>query len=166
MELHHRKIDFISDREYVLERHCKINYECDCPWKRKMPYDEYRTEWFGMRSQTEGFFSSLVDSATDERTIAEIFVNTHGEIVGYLWVTFTEYTESGFCFADVQDIYIEDNFRALGIATKLMAYAETKARENGAKVIRSGTGCENNKSISLHEKLGYYQYRYEFEKIL
>jgi len=45
-----------------------------------------------------------------------------------------------------------------------MKYAEVK--ENGAKVIRSGTGCENNKSFNLHHKFGYYQYRYELEKLL
>ena len=33
MKLVHRKIDFACDRDYVLECHCKINYECDCPWK-------------------------------------------------------------------------------------------------------------------------------------
>jgi len=166
MELHHKKIDFISDREYVLERHCRVNYECDCPWKRKMSYDDYRAEWFGLKSQTDGFFGALIESAADDRTIAEIICNENGDIVGYLWVPFIEDTESGFSFADVQDIYIEDNFRALGIATRLMTYAENKARENKANVIRSGTGCENNKSIILHEKLGYYQYRYEYEKVL
>ena len=47
-----------------------------------------------------------------------------------------------------------------------MEYAENNARKNDAKVIRSGTGRDNLKSIGLHEKLGYYQYRYEFEKLL
>lgn len=166
MELHHRKIDFVNDREYILERHCRINYECECPWKRKMSYDEYRAEWFGLKNQTEAFYGALTDSTADKRTIAEIIFNEQGEIVGYLWVPFSEDTESGFCFADVQDIYVEDGFRALGIATNLMNYAESNARKNGATVIRSGTGCENKNSFALHEKLGYYQYRYEFEKML
>jgi len=47
-----------------------------------------------------------------------------------------------------------------------MDYAEQSARRNGAKVIRSGTGCENTKSQGLHQKLGYYLYRYEYEKLL
>ena len=54
----------------------------------------------------------------------------------------------------------------MGIAQYLMGYAEDKARRSGAKVIRSGTGCENFMSVGLHEKMGYYQYRYEFEKVL
>jgi len=47
-----------------------------------------------------------------------------------------------------------------------MEYAEKLARNHGAKVIRSGTGCENIPSQKLHQKLGYYQYRMEYEKVL
>ena len=50
--------------------------------------------------------------------------------------------------------------------THQSTYIQKLSRFNTAKVIRSGTGCENAKSIRLHEKLGYYQYRYEFEKVL
>ena len=163
MNLKHRKINFDLDKDYILERHCRINYECDCPWKRKMPYHKYRDEWFALQSQVNGFSEALLESMKDNRTIAEIIENNQNEAVAYLWVPFNADDESGFCFADIQDIYIEDEFRTLGIASLLMEYAETKAKENGAKVIRSGTGCENIKSIGLHEKLGYYQYRYEFE---
>ena len=34
MNFKHRKIDFSIDKEYILERHCRVNYECDCYWKR------------------------------------------------------------------------------------------------------------------------------------
>ena len=166
MKLNHRKINFDKDKDYILERHCRINYECDCPWKRKISYSEYRNEWFSLQSQINGFSEALIESMKDDRTIAEIIENDEKKIVAYIWVPFYADEESGFCFADIQDIYIEDDFRGSGIATVLMEYAEIKAKENGAKVIRSGTGCENIKSIGLHEKLGYYQYRYEFEKVL
>jgi Sortase and related acyltransferases len=102
----------------------------------------------------------------DSRTITEIIETDNNQTVAYLWVPFFADNESGFCFADVQDIYVEDDFRRAGVAAELMKYAEAKAKENGAKVIRSGTGSENHKSISLHEKMGYYQYRYDFEKLL
>ena len=166
MNLIHRKINFESDRDYVLERHCRVNYECDCPWKREMAYQAYRAEWFGLQGQINEFSDALLDSMKDSRTIAEVIENDDGEKVAYLWVPFFADEESGFSFADVQDIYVEEKFRAMGIASRLLEYAEAKARENGAKVIRSGTGCDNIKSVKLHEKQGYYQYRYEFEKLL
>ena len=74
--------------------------------------------------------------------------------------------ESGFSFADIQDIYVDEKYREKGIATELIKYAKEAAKRNGADVIRSGTGCENSASIKLHEKLGFYTYRYEFEKKL
>lgn len=166
MKLIYRSIDCDKDREYVLDRHCRINYECETPWARKLSYERYRDDWFSLKNQVNGFYNYLIQSANDVRTIAEIIENEDGNTVGFLWVTFHVDDESGFRFAEIRDIYIEESFRNKGIATKLMLYAENKAKQNGAKVIRSGTGCENIGSINMHKKLGYYQYRYEFEKNL
>ena len=110
MKLIHRNIDFEKDRDYILERHCRINYACESPWKREMSYPDYRSEWFSLTSQ-----------------------------------------ESGFRFAEIQEIYVEEEYRRHGVATQLYEYAEAKARRNDAKVIRSGTGLCNKVSIQLHE---------------
>lgn len=166
MQMIHRTIDFARDMDYVLECHCEINYACDCPWARKTPYQQYRKEWFAMKNQIRGFCEYLKETASDHRTIAEIIEDENGRRIGYLWVPFHADEESGFCFAEIQDIYIEETFRQQGIAGTLIEYAQSKAKAYGAKVMRSGTGCENVPSIRLHEKLGFYQYRYEFEKEL
>ena len=165
MDIRHRKIMLPEDKEYVLERHCRVNYECDTPWKRKMTYDAYRQEWFGMAEQRSEFLDALTDSRKDSRTIADIFYEQN-DIIGYLWVPFHASETGDFAFADIQDIYVEPPYRNKGIASYLFAYAEENARKNGATVIRSGTGCENTPSFQLHAKLGYYQYRFEFEKLL
>lgn len=164
--LTHRRIVLPDDRDYVLERHCRINYECDCEWARRVPYEEYRQSWFSMAGQTEGFLSALAVSMQDSRTIAEILLDESGQPVGYLWVPFTEDADSGFRFAEVQDIYVEVHLRRQGIASGLYRYAEDAARKNGAKVLRAGTGCGNLRSMRLHEKLGYSPYRVEYEKLL
>lgn len=158
----HHKIDLDTSRDYILERHCRINYVCDTPWARKLSYEEYRANWF---ADTEGYLSAMIESMKDERTIAEIIKAESGETVGYLWVPFHG-EEASFIWADVQDIYVEEAYRRSGAAIYLMHYAEQAAKKNGAKVIRSGTGCENVASQGLHEKMGYYQYRMEYEKVL
>lgn len=165
MNFQHIKIDLDADRNYILERHCRVNYECDTPWARKIPYNEYRANWFANTGQQNGFLSSLRDSMADERTIAEIIKTESGENVAYLWVPFHGEDEH-FIWADVSDIYIEEPYQGKCVASYLMDYAEQSAKQNGAKVIRSGTGCENVKSQGLHKKLGYYQYRFEYEKVL
>ena len=162
----HVRIDIEADRDYILECHCKINYECDTPWARKLSYDQYRANWFSNIGQQEEFLSLLRESMADMRTIAEIIKTDSGERTGYLWVEFHAGAASFMCYADVQDIYVEKEHRRSGIASYLMDYAEKAAKRNGAKVIRSGTGCENVISQELHRKMGYYQYRMEYEKIL
>ncbi|MCL2773068.1 MAG: GNAT family N-acetyltransferase [Oscillospiraceae bacterium] len=163
--LRHIRIDPEKDKDYIRECHCRVNYECDTPYARKTPYEEYRANWCANAGQQEGFLSPLIESMKDERTIAEIIKTESGETVAYFWVSFHG-EDTTFIWADVQDIYIEESYRKSGIATYLMDYAEKSARQNGAKVIRSGTGCENIKSQGLHKKLGYYQYRFEYEKVL
>ncbi len=131
-----------------------------------MSYPDYRSEWFSLTSQVSEFYGYLERTAQDDRTIAEIIEWEDGRIVGYLWSTFCEDEESGFRFAEIQEIYVEEEFRRHGVATQLYGYAEYKARRNDAKVIRSGTGLCNSASIQLHERLGFAPYRYEFEKLL
>ena len=166
MELLHRSMDFERDREYILERHCRINYACDSPWAREKSYADYRAEWFSLSGQISEFYGYLRETAQDSRSIAEMIETEDGRTVGYLWVTFSEDKESGFRFAEIQEIYIEEEFRRQGLAAQLYQYAEEKAKVNGAKVIRAGTGVCSNASIRLHESLGYAPYRYEFEKLL
>ena len=161
----HVKINLESDLDYIVERHCRINYECDTTWARKQGYENYRAAWYANVEQRDGFLSALRDSIDDKRTIAEIIKTESGETVGYLWMAFHNEDKS-FIWADVQDIYVEKAYRGTGVAKYLMNYAEQSAKNDGAKVIRSGTGSENTISTSLHQSMGYYQYRIEYEKLL
>ena len=163
--LRHIKIDLEKDKDYILERHCRIAYECDCPWATEISYEQYRENWFSWVGQQEGFLGDLVESMKDERTIAEIIKTESGETVGFLWVYFHA-EDSKFIRAEVKDIYIEESHRRKGIAEYLMNYAENNVKRNGAKVIRSGTGLKNIKSQRLHEKAGYYKSWFEYEKVL
>jgi len=166
IHLTHRPIDFERDRDYVLECHCRINYVCDSPWARVVPYEDYRRNWFSMLAQTDGFWNALQESANDPRAIAEIIEDGTGKTVGYFWGAFWEDAEAGLSCLELQDLYVEEAFRGQGIATQLLAYAEEKARAAGAKLLRSGTGRENAASTAMHKKLGFEIYRYEFEKLL
>ena len=162
----HRPIDLAQDRDYLLERHCRINYACDSPWARAIPYEEYRRNWFAMPEQMEGFLGALKESMCDPRAITEIIEDGAGEIVGYFWGSFWENAGAGIVCLELQDLYVEEAFRRQGVAAQLFAYAEEKARAIGANLVRSGTGRENAASIAMHKKLGYGIYRYEFEKRL
>jgi hypothetical protein len=63
-------------------------------------------------------------------------------------------------------LYIEIPYRWHGAASALMGYVEENSKKNGAKALRSSTGSQNFKSLRLHEKAGFYVYRYKFEKLI
>ena len=166
MKLIHRPIDFERDRDYVLECHCRINYACDSPWAQAIPYEEYRRNWFAMPEQMEEFWQHLQESANDPRAIAEIIEDQAGGTTAYFWGSFWENAEAGLACLELQDLYVEEAYRKQGVALRLFAYAEEKARANGTSLLRSGTGRENAASIAMQRKLGYEVYRYAFEKLL
>jgi len=166
IELTHHPIDFERDKDYVLECHCRTNYACDSSWARAIPWEEYRRNWFAMPEQIKGAWGFIQDCANDPRGIAEIIENETGETVAYFLASFWEDAEAGFSCLELQDLYVEEAFRRQGVAARLFACAEEKARAVGANLLRSGTGRENAASIAMHGKLGFEIYRYEFEKLL
>lgn len=164
MELPIRNIDFIKDKEFVIECHCRINYACDSDWAVKDGYDAYATRWYSSQ-QPEEFFNVLIDSVNDNRNLA-VVCEVENKNVGYLWVRFTDVPDYKYVIAEIEDIFIKDDWRNRGFAMQLIEYAERKCRSSGANILRSGTGITNVASIKLHERFGFKKYRVELEKLL
>lgn len=159
-----RSIDIKTDKDTLLELHCRINYESECAWARARPYEQYREKWFST-SQPESYLKDLVESMKDKRTIAEIWQN-EDSVIAYLWVTFTNMPDYNISIAEINDIAVSPDFQRRGIALKLMAYIEQQARDRGANLLRSGTGFENTASQGLHAKSGFQTYSIRYEKLL
>jgi GNAT superfamily N-acetyltransferase len=159
-----RSIDIKTDKDVLLEFHCRIDYESECAWTRSGPYEQYREKWFST-SQPESYLKDLVESMKDERTIAEIWED-EGSVAAYLWVTFRIVPDHDISIAEIHDIAVTPGFQRRGIALKLMAYMEQQARERGANLLRSGTGFENVASQGLHVKSGFQTYSIRYEKLL
>ncbi|HEY33452.1 MAG TPA: GNAT family N-acetyltransferase [Dehalococcoidia bacterium] len=159
-----RSVDTKTDRDVLLEFHCRINYESECAWGRSNPYEQYREKWFST-SQPESYLKDLVESMKDERTIAEIWEDGNS-VVAYLWVTFTNMPDYDISIAEINDIAVSPDFQRRGIALKLMVYIEQQALERGANLLRSGTGFENVASQGLHAKSGFQTYSIRYEKLL
>lgn len=162
--LDRRPVDVGTDRAFLLEMHCRGNYESDAPWARRAPYEQYRGEWLST-PQPEQFLASLLESLTDHRTVAEVW-EQDGESAGFLWVTFGEFEGYGITFAEVRDIEVIEPLRRRGIGAAMLERAEQAAREHGAAVLRSETGVENAASRALHDASGFAQYRLLYEKLL
>lgn len=57
----------------------------------------------------------------------------------------------------LNDLYVDENFRRLGIAEELMKAAFRYAESHDARFIALETGCENVQAQALYEKMGMIQ---------
>jgi GNAT superfamily N-acetyltransferase len=154
-----------ADKDLILELHCEINYESETPWARKEPYTKYRKKWFST-SQPEQFFSHLIETMKDHRTIAEVIEDSNHHVLGYIWVIFHDVPDYHLTIAEIMDFMIVSSHRRAGLGTKILKYIEDRAIRQGADLLRSETGIENVASRKLHRKLGFEPYRVLFEKQL
>jgi len=159
-----RRININEDRDFLLEFHCRINFESETPYARKLPYEEYREKWLST-SQPESFLSDLAKKMKENRTIAEI-LEIDSVKVGYLWVTFTDVQDYGMTIAGIMDIAVARDYQRRGIGTTMLRHVEELAKEQGATLLRSDTGIENLASQKLHESCGFRPYRIHYEKVL
>jgi len=160
----YRLIDADGDRDLLLEMHCRINYESETPWARRVSYERYREKWLST-PQPESFLSDLANSMRDKRTMTEI-LEDDGVLVGYLWVTFNDVEGYDITIASIMDMAVAPDYQRRGIGLKMMRHIEETARERGATLLRSDTGTENTASQKLHEKAGFKPYRIHYEKVL
>ena len=164
MVLRFRRININEDKNLLLEFHCRINFESETPYLRKLSYEEYREKWMST-SQPESFLSDLARTMKEDRTIAEILDDGDAE-VGYLWVTFTDVQDYGITIAGIMDIAVAPDHQRKGIGTMMLRHIEEIAKERGATLLRSDTGIENMASQKLHESFGFKPYRIHYEKVL
>ncbi len=160
----YREVDIEVDKDALLELHCEANYESETTWAREVPYESYREKWLST-SQPESFISSLRESTKDERTIAEI-LEEEGEIIGYVWVKFSDIPDYDITLAEIMDIVVVRNYRRRGVGLRLMKRIESLALNRGANLIRSDAGVENTASQRLHERAGFRPYRIVYEKVI
>lgn len=154
-----------ADRQTILAFHCEIIYASDTPWARKVPYDHYKQQWFST-AQPNQFFSHLLETCQDARTIAEIVEDDQGKPIGYIWVVFNDIDGYNLTVAEIMDVFVIPEQRRTGLGTRLLKYIEEKAKSRGAHVLRSETGIVNKASIELHKRHGFQTYRVLLEKPL
>jgi GNAT superfamily N-acetyltransferase len=159
-----RRINIDKDGDLLLEFHCRINYESETPYMRKLSYEEYRKKWMST-SQPESYLSDLARTMKENRTIAEILEDGDDE-VGYLWVRFNDIQDYGLTIAGIMDVAVTLKYQRRGIGTMMLKRAMELAKERGATLLHSDTGIENTASQKLHESLGFKPYRLNYEKVL
>jgi GNAT superfamily N-acetyltransferase len=57
----------------------------------------------------------------------------------------------------IEDVFVDPNYRKMGVANRLLNYATAFAKENGAKKIHLNVYTTNTNAINLYKKLGFIE---------
>jgi len=134
------------------------------PWARNPSYRQYRDAWL-QTTHASSFIDELQESLTDDRTIAEIWLEGQAP-VGFLWIVFSDLESSRITFAEIRALVVAIAHQRRGIGGLMLRYAEAVASRAGAVSIRSEMATENAAARAMHGKQGYTIATYQYEKIL
>src|SRR5205814_10528837 len=69
-------------------------------------------------------------------------------------------------YAELADLFVEPESRRLGVASRLVKYAEGIAREHGASHIVVLTGQKNTEALAFYRSAGYEEFATAMRKPL
>lgn len=89
---------------------------------------------------------------------AAYIIESSGKTAGYALLSFTHSNEAGGMVVLIEEIYILEEFRKLGLANNFFEFIHNKYKE--AKRFRLEITPENEPAIKLYRKLGYKALHY------
>ena len=98
----------------------------------------------------------MIERSLETNTSEEVFVAVNNErVIGFCCIRIY----SSFCYsvsyAEITEIYVDDEFQHSGIGTKLIEYAQNYLRTKNVVNIQLFTGGENYSAQAFYEKHGY-----------
>jgi GNAT superfamily N-acetyltransferase len=111
--------------------------------------------------------ATLTDLLTDPSLGWVWLVKSGQESIGYVVITLGYSLEYHGRDAIIDELYVIDEYRGLGIGTWVVGYVEGKARDLGINALHLEVERTNTRARLLYEKLGYQdQDRYLMTKRL
>ncbi len=92
----------------------------------------------------------------------KIFVEENGVEVGRCFLYLIKNELHSEPYALLEDVFVNENYRGMGIGTKLVSKAIELARKLGCYKIIATSRFERKEVHEWYEKLGFVKYGYEF----
>lgn len=102
---------------------------------------------------SEEIFLSDVENCVNESPYLEGYIfEDSGEVQGYAMVAKSFSTEFGKPCMWIEDLYIKNEYRGLGLGSKFLKYIEKKYPES---ILRLEVEEENERAVKVYEKCGF-----------
>lgn len=102
---------------------------------------------------SEKIFSDDIDNCVGDSPFLEGYIfEDSGKIQGYAMVAKSFSTEYGRPCIWIEDLYIKDEYRGMGIGSLFMEFAAKKYPDS---VLKLEVDKENKRAISVYEKSGF-----------
>ena len=109
----------------------------------------------GASDSTEQIAARIVDP---RRVETPILAEVNELIVGFAALRVVPCVFFAEPYAELTELFVEENFRRQGVGRALVTHAERLAQEAGARQILILTDFYNNKAISLYRSMGFVHY--------
>lgn len=87
-----------------------------------------------------------------------ILAKTFNQTIGFALIRIVPTVLYMTPHAELTELFVMEEFRRQGAASRLIAFAENIAKQKGAKRILIQTGDDNIPALSLYHKHGYKEY--------
>jgi ribosomal protein S18 acetylase RimI-like enzyme len=117
-------------------------------------FDAYRI-FYKQPSNLDAARAFLQERITREQSIIFVAYTGDGQAVGFtqLYPSFSSVSMKPLWI--LNDLYVAENARRLGVAKALIERAREYARETGAKGLELATATDNRQAQALYESLGF-----------
>ena len=117
--------------------------------KRQMDY-------IGSKTDREGIINALKNAlCNDKRAVLFVSISSDNKYQSFVFANVASGLESGGDYLWINELYVDENYRRVNLATKMLGYVETWCLENRIKYISCCTGKANIKAQDMYKKNGF-----------
>lgn len=120
----------------------------------QMAKEFYKSEAVISEIPTQNILNTF-DEVTSNSPYAKAYIIEHdGDIAGYALIAITYSNEAGGIVVWVEEIFIKEKFRGLGLGSEFLSYVEQEFGDK-AKRFRLEISHDNDSAQRLYERKGY-----------
>jgi len=135
----------------MLVKQCRLE---DLP-KLSLIFDEYRIH-FEQEPNLEAATNFLKERIENNQAVIFVAVDEESKDIMGFTLLYPMYSSLKVKSTwTLNDMYITENYRKFGVATRLLDHVKTFGAETGAQWVTLKTGTENLKAQALYEKFGF-----------